>query len=182
MKTDKKELRLKNGWFCTLRGPELEDAEALLRFLKTSAAETEFLLRQPEEIQMDVEDERRFLQGVNQGAGSAMILAELPEGFAGSGSLFPVGESLKVRHRCTLGMAVSQKYWGLGLGSALLNRLLEQAKALGYEQAELEVAERNQRAIGMYKKFGFQSYGAQYRGMKQKDGTYDNLLLMAKLL
>ena len=44
-----KEIGLKDGRRCVLRSPTEEDAEGMLEYLKTCAAETDFILRYPEE-------------------------------------------------------------------------------------------------------------------------------------
>ncbi|MBR5679973.1 MAG: GntR family transcriptional regulator, partial [Clostridia bacterium] len=52
----------KTGRQILLRNAEPDDADALLRYLKTTAAETPFLVREPEEITLSVEAERQFLE------------------------------------------------------------------------------------------------------------------------
>ncbi|MBQ9134425.1 MAG: GNAT family N-acetyltransferase [Clostridia bacterium] len=60
--------------------------------------------------------------------------------------------------------------------------LLEQAKAIGYEQAELEVVADNTRAIALYESLGFSVCGRLPNNMKYSDGTYADALFMVKPL
>ena len=54
--------RLKDGRTCALRAAQPEDAEAMLDYLRTTAGETPYLLREPEEVTMTIEAERAFLK------------------------------------------------------------------------------------------------------------------------
>ena len=53
---------LKNGKTAVLRSAEPSDAAAMIDYLKATAGETPFLLRNPDEVVLTEEDERRFLQ------------------------------------------------------------------------------------------------------------------------
>ena len=47
----------------------------------------------------------------------------------------------------------------MGIGTALLTHLLDVAKERGLKKVHLTVRADNQRAIGLYKKFGFKGEG-----------------------
>ena len=111
-----------------------------------------------------------------------MIIAEVDGEIAGNCSFSPVGRKTRVRHRCVIGIALYEKYWGLGIGKALLELLLEKAAECEYEQAELDVVSRNERAIALYEGFGFTEVGSRPHAMKHKDGTYDDDIIMVKQL
>lgn len=182
MEVQEKQVEARDGRYYLLRAPRVQDARQLLDFLKATALETNFLLREPEEVETDVQQEELFVQNSIQSSDSAMIVAEWGEKLVGTCSVSPVGNRIRLKHRCCLAIALLKDHWGLGIGSAMMAELLELAWALGYEQVELEVNSRNLRAVKLYQKFGFVSYGRQYRAMKQKDGSYDDLVLMVKVL
>ncbi len=54
-------------------------------------------------------------------------------------------------------IAVSPQAQGRGLGSTLLNSLIEQALAQGCSKVMLEVRSDNTAALALYKRFGFES-------------------------
>ena len=82
-----------------------------------------------------------------------------------------------------MGIALFQKYTGMGIGKILIEKLLQIAKEKGFEQMELEVAAENERAVHLYKKLGFQIYGTFPDNRKYKDGTYgDTFWMMKKLI
>ena len=182
MRIEDKKVQLKDGRPCILRSPKLEDAEQLVEYLKVTAAETDFLLKYPEEVKISVEQEKEILKWFIDSERDLMIIAEVDEKVAGNCSFSAVGGKLRVRHRCQLGVALYEKYWGLGIGRELMALLLKKARKCGYEQIELEVVSRNERAITLYEKMGFVRIGERPYAMKHKDGTYDSNVIMIKQL
>jgi len=89
---------------------------------------------------------------------------------------------MKYLHRAYLGMSIRQKYTGIGLGSFMMEIALEQAKKNGFEQVELGVFSDNERAQGLYRKYGFKEYGCTPRTFKLKDGSYRDEIIMVRFL
>lgn len=54
---------------------------------------------------------------------------------------------------------VYESYWGKGVGRALVEEALGQAAKLGYEEIVLWTFSRNERALGLYGKLGFELDG-----------------------
>lgn len=182
MKIEEKIIILKNGKTCILRNAQPEDAKQLVEYLKITAAETDYLLKYPEEVKLSVEQEKEFLESFAESQRNLMIIAEVDGEVAGNCSFSEVGGKRKIRHRCSIGIAIYKKFWGLGIGRKLMLLLLEKAKECGYEQAELEVVSRNGRAISLYEKIGFIRVGEMPNAMKHKDGSYDSNIIMVKQL
>lgn len=67
--------------------------------------------------------------------------------------------------------------WGRGVGSALLQKIIEYAKTHGIELVSLEVRSDNKRAIHVYEKFGFCKTGTSPAYFKI-DGEYFDFDLM----
>jgi len=182
MKIQNKEILLKNGKKCILRSPELSDAEQLVEYLKVSAGETDFLLKYPEEVNITVEKEKDILQWYIDSERDLMIIAEVDGKIVGNCSFSPIGQKMRIRHRCSIGIALYKNVWGIGIGTALLSLLIKRAVVCGYEQMELNVVNRNDRAIKLYEKIGFVKRGHSPKAMKNKDGTYDDVIMMIKQL
>lgn len=182
MLIDEKRVKLKNEQVCILRNPKPDDAVQLVEYLKATAAETDFLLKYLEEVSITAEQEKEFIESLNGSRRDLMILAEVDGEVAGNCSFSPVGEKTRVRHRCSIGIALYKKYWGLGIGRELMSLLLQSAKECGYEQAELEVVSKNERAVALYEKIGFERVGEMPKAMKHKDGSYDSNIIMVKQL
>ncbi len=175
-------LQLKNGKTCTLRSVEPEDAERMIAYMKIMLGETRYLLRAPEEFDYTVEEEAEVLRRRRDDPRALMILAEVDGEIAATSDVMPMGQKRRTLHRATLGMSVRQDYWGQGIGSAMMERLIAHAGRSGFEQIELEVVSANRRAISLYVKYGFQVYGTRPHGMKYPDGTYADDYLMVKML
>ena len=182
MEYTEKTVTLKNGKTCLLRCGEETDAEALLEYLKTTAGETPYVIRGPEEVRTSLEEEVEFIRRKRDDPRGLMLLAFVDGQLAGTCSFAAVNNQNRTRHRCTMGIALYQKFWGMGIGTALLGEILDMAKSAGYEQAELEVVSANDPAIALYRKFGFEATGTMPRVMKYKDGTYADFLFMVKML
>lgn len=182
MLIDEKIVKLKNGQLCILRNSKPNDAIQLVEYLKATAAETDFLLKYPEEVRITAEQEKEFIESLNGSKRDLMIIAEVDGEVAGNCSFSPVGGKTRVRHRCSIGIALYKKYWGLGIGRELMSLLLQSAKECGYEQAELEVVSKNERAVALYEKIGFERVGERPKAMKHKDGSYDSNIIMVKQL
>ena len=177
-----KEVKLKDGRVAVLRSARAADAADCLEYLRVTATETPFLLREPEENDMTLEMEEAFLRARAEDPHSLMLIAHIDGEYAGNCRLVSMGNQLRVRHRCGMGIALYQKFCNNGLGRILIENVVEVAKELGYEQMELEVVEGNDRAKHVYESLGFNTFGVRPHALKYKDGTYANEILMVKEL
>lgn len=177
-----KKMELKDGRICTMRNARVGDAEKLIRYLKVTAGETPYLLREPGEILITPERERNFIRKMQEEERELMMIAEVDGEHIGNCSLDSYGSCGRCRHRCSVAIALYQKWCGMGLGKLMLQTVLEIAAQCGYEQAELEVVAENEQALCLYQSMGFEIYGRQPHSMKYKDGTYCDELLMVKIL
>lgn len=182
MEYESREVLLKDGKMCVIRRAEEADAEMMLEYLKATSAETPYMLREPEEVRTDVEEERGFLRKAAEDPRWLMLLAFVDGAFAGSCSFAAVSERSRTRHRCTMGISLYRRFWNMGIGTALLEELLEAAEAAGYEQMELEVVSTNEAAVRLYKKLGFEATGSIPHAFQYRDGTYADFLYMVKRL
>ena len=79
-----------------------------------------------------------------------------------------------------LTIAVRPAYWGQGIGSALLDALLDAARDRGCTEVFLEVRADNPRAHGLYRRRGFEELGVR-RGYYQPSGV-DAIVMRKDLL
>lgn len=182
MRYEPREIALRNGVRCLLRSAEESDAPAMLEHLRVTAGETDFLLRYPEEVTLTEEQEREFLRDNLESPGKVMITAFVGEKLAGVTGVQGIGSRAKIRHRCSLGIALRQEFLGNGLGTALMEAALAQAAVMGFEQIELGVYEKNLRAQKLYARLGFDAWGVTKHAFRLRDGSYDDEILMGKFL
>jgi Acetyltransferases, including N-acetylases of ribosomal proteins len=171
-----------------LRSATEADAEMLQSYIKTVTGETRFLMCESDEMNITAEDELEFIKAHLESPGEMLIVGfivedednERREVYVGNCSFERVGGSRRYAHRAGIGIALYQKYTGLGIGKQMLRALLEEIKSQGYEQAELTVVGGNERAIHLYESFGFTEYGRLRNANKYDDGTYADDILMVK--
>ena len=175
-------LTLQDGRKILIRSVEPEDAAGMLQYMKIMLGETPFLLRTPEEFNFTPEEEAQMLAGCKNDPDCLMLVAENEGQIIASADVCPIGATSRVQHRAELGISVRKDYWRQGIGSVLMDRLISFAKQSGFEQIELTVKSKNQRALRLYHKNGFIVYGTRPHGVKYPDGSYDNDYLMIKML
>lgn len=167
---------------CMIKSIGEEDAGALIICHKETSKETNFLLRHPEEIDTCEEEERKLLRTILDSERDIMLGAYWHHELVGYASITCVKDCAKTRHRASFAIALKKKAWGIKIGSILMHECLNIAHSAGYEQIELAVDAENEKAIALYKKFGFIEYGKLEHVFRQKDGTYDREYLMVKYL
>lgn len=175
-------VRLQDGREVLLRSPEREDAQAMLDYMRITSGETHFMARYPEECTADVQREYDLLNRIIPHPKDFWIVAILSGELVGGCSVMAVNNHIKTRHRSSLGISILQKACDSGLGTAMIEAALRQAKENGFAQIELGVFEDNARALHVYKKLGFQEQGRTLRAFRLKDGTYRDEIQMVKFL
>lgn len=174
-------LTLRDGRVALLRSARPEDAEPLIEYLRVCVGETEYLLRYPEEVTMTVQDERTLLAGMAESPGKMMIVAVVEGQIVGCCNLGRY-EREKSRHRASLGISVLRAYWGLGIGGAMLDGVIETAQSIGVSQLELEYIQGNERALALYQKKGFVAVGRKPNAVRLRDGRMLDEIAMIKPL
>ena len=172
-----KEVCLKDGVKCILRGASEADAAEVLRTFNLTHTETDYLLTYPEENSFTVGQEAEFLKARNESENSIEIAAFIDGRIVGTAGIDPIGDMEKVRHRADFGIAVEKAYWGRGIGRALTLACIECAKQAGYLQIELEVVAENASAVRLYESVGFREYGRHPKGFRARSG-WQTLILM----
>lgn len=151
-------------------------AEAFHRSLDAVARERRFLVS----LEAPPLDDVRAFVAANLANGNPQFVAL--DGDAVVGWCDIVRSPLPVRRHCgTLGMGLLPAYRGQGLGAALLEATLEDARARGFLRVELHVRAGNAAAVALYGKAGFATEGILVRHVLV-DGIFDDTLSMALFL
>ena len=173
-----KSVKLKNGQTIILRSPDMFDAEQLLKHMRLTSAETEFMSRYPEEINISVDSQSRFLQMIENDADNFMLAAYIDGRMVGNAGVTRVRDNLKYRHRANFGISLQEEVCGMGLGTVMMQEILNIVKQTAFEQLELTVFGDNVRAIRLYEKVGFVKTGVMPRAYRLKDGSYHDEVQM----
>ena len=148
------------------------DAAQLLEYLKQIGGETDNLTFGANGIPYTVEQEAEVLKRFTESPHSRLFLALDGDRIVGNACVDGFGNP-RFRHRCNLAISVLRDYWGRGIGTGLMERMLDFARQIGVELASLEVRSDNERAKALYRKFGFQSFGTFPRYFKINGRYFD---------
>ena len=176
------EYPLKNGKTVTLRVPAPEDAAELLQIIAAADTQTRFLARNPGELSFTVEQEAEMIRAMQSNPNHQWFVAEYQGKLVGNCSAGLVSAGQRFRHRAGVAFALLQEYWGLGIGGKMMEHCLAWCRAHNCRQVELDVVAGNNRALSMYKSFGFQSWGAKPQALRYPDGSCADEYYMVKFL
>ena len=151
--TFEKTVTLKDGRNCLLRNGVASDGQAVLDVFNRTHEETDYLLTYSDENCFTASQEADFLQRKTDSTNTVEIIA-------------------------VFGIAITKKFWGLGIGKSLMEACIECAREAGYLQLELEVVAGNERAVEMYKRAGFIEYGRNPKAFRLRTGEYQELIDM----
>lgn len=172
---------LPNGSTLVIRKPRIEDAPALLETFRRMTQESDFLLyTHAEAMKFGQRDEENFIRQYLLQPRHLLLLAEADGQVVGSVTInqSKFGKQL---HLGELGIAILRDWWNLGIG----RRLMTAAMRWADEHAEIEiihfnVVANNEKAIQLYRNFGFLECGRLPQGVRGADGSFTDLITMSK--
>lgn len=108
------------------------------------------------------------------------LVAEIDSAIVGFGTLILYRD--RRAHAASLALAVDPDHHGAGVGSTILQALLDLGERwYGIRRFELTVYTDNQRAVALYERFGFE-IEATHRQFALRDGEYADAYAMARLV
>jgi len=136
-------------------------------------------------LQMPYADEdfwrTRLAESCAPGKPDLSLVAELDGEIVGTAGLHPVGPAQRRKHVMVLGISIAKHAHGKGVGTSLMRALIDYAdRWAGVLRIELTMYPDNERAIALYRKFGFEHEG-RHRAYALRDGHYTDTLTMARL-
>ena len=180
---DNIEYTLKDGRKLILRNAKESDAQEMLAFRIKSIGESDFLMQYPEEMaDYGIDKQLAFINRMIESPKDKMFTAIVDGKIAGTGQV-SFNTRIKTKHRASIGIALLKEFWGIGIGSAIFTEIIKSATEYGgITQLELEVVEGNNRAMALYKKFGFETVAEIPDAIRLKDGTMlKSVTMMRKL-
>jgi ribosomal protein S18 acetylase RimI-like enzyme len=172
-----REFTTKDGVGFVVRQAMPDDAEMLLTAVRAVHNERlDSVITRREEFQITVDEERIWINKHNEADNSAIVVAEHQGQLVGWAELRG-GNRQRTRHTTLLGITVARPWRGRGVGTALMDVLIEWARQNPIvEKIKLGVVASNEAGLALYQKMGFVQEGRQPREFKKEDGTYlDNI-------
>jgi putative acetyltransferase len=155
-----------------------DDAAALARVFETEEVFGQLMQLPFPNAQMW---RKRLEAAPESGRADIHVVGILAGEVVGSAGLHTVEPMVRRRHAMLLGICVARAAHGRGVGSALMAALTDYAdRWVGALRIELTVWADNERAIHLYRKFGFEVEG-RMRAYGFRDGRYDDAVAMARL-
>ena len=158
-----------------IRRAKLEDAAAVADYMNAVVAEKLDTITRRTPV--SVEEERDFIAKAAQNKHSLILIAL--EGARVIGLLTITGGSRPVDdHTGLLGITVAQAWRGHGLGRALIEAAIAEARCWpGFCRIELMVVPRNTGAVKLYESLGFVAEGVKRKGINLRGDPEDDLAM-----
>jgi RimJ/RimL family protein N-acetyltransferase len=168
----------KDGREFIIRRPMEKDAEALISYSKELFASTDQVLTTLEEYTTTIADEKTWIRNLNETPNATALVAEVNDSIIGL--LFFIPNSKKKNsHTGEFGVSVHSSYQGIGIGRALIEKLIKWANDNDQvEKVYLNVFSTNHNAIRLYKSLGFIEEGRHIKAARQLTGGYIDVLQM----
>lgn len=156
------------------------DACLYISLLHQLEEESDFLLFEPGERQMTEERAKAMIETFAE-QGNSIIFAEIREEELAGHLTCIGGQAKRDSHAVKLVVGVKKEYEGEGIATRLFEQTIQWAKGVGVSRLELMVMTHNERAIHLYKKFGFQIEGTRKQSLNVY-GEWVDEYIMALIL
>ena len=160
-----------------------DDAAALIAHVHRLCEEPDLCITLDRgEFTLTEAEERAFVADLAAAPNSVGLVAESTEGSVIGLLIAQGGKRRATRHEAVIAISVATGWRGRGVGTALMSRCVEWAKATGIvTRIELKVFTRNAPAIALYERFGFVTEGVCRRSVF-RGGRYEDNRVMALLI
>lgn len=146
---------LNNGQLLVIRETAVEDAGALLDYVESISGESDYLSFGPGEFELSQAEEEDVLRNFRDSDNQLYLVGLVDDVVVGT-LTFSAGRRPRVRHSGEFGLSVRKEYWGLGIGSLMLDTLIDWARHAGIvKKINLRVRTDNRRAVRLNESRGF---------------------------
>ncbi|MEN1969209.1 GNAT family N-acetyltransferase [Lentibacillus sp. N15] len=178
MRVNQKDYYIRDLHFI-IRSAKEEDAKALSEIRVQIDGETENMDREKGEAYIDEPGFRQIIKDDAECETNLFLVAVVNKRLAG----FSRCEGNKLKrslHKVEFGVCVLKEYWGHGIGKNLLKESIHWAESNKIKKITLNVIETNDKAIELYKRYGFEVEGILRKDKILSDGNYYNTIVMGK--
>lgn len=159
-----------------------EDAEALLQLSQQVALETEYLVMDEAGMALTPEMLAVHLENLYDSPNNLLLVVFVNDQLVGNASV-KASPEYRVAHIGEIGISILKEFWGIGLGSLLMEEILYWAQeSQVIRRLELTVQAQNERAIHLYQKFDFELEATMVRGARDNQGAFLDVHLMSLMI
>ena len=156
-----------------IRDINIEDYKEISKIRKMPGVMENILSNKDEEEELIKE------KIINRGKNQYWYVAEENGKVIGLGILMNHG-NLRKKHVGVITLMVNSDYQNKGVGSLLMDKLINLSESINIIRLELCVFRDNYKAINLYKKFGFKEEGIKVKSAL-KNGEYADEIMMARI-
>lgn len=156
-----------------IRDIKIEDYKEISKIRKMPGVMENILSNKDEEEELIKE------KIINRDKNQYWYVAEENGKVIGLGILMNHG-NLRKKHVGVITLMVNSDYQNKGVGSLLMDKLINLSESLNIIRLELCVFRDNYKAINLYKKFGFKEEGIKIKSAL-KNGEYIDEIMMARI-
>ena len=157
-----------------------DDAEKMISYLNQVGGESDNLLHGENEFKVPVEGVKRKLAMSKDSENSVVLIALDNDQIIARAELVGYYPA-RIRHRAIFSISVKKEYWNQGIGTEMIEKIIEQAKNMKIRIIELEAITDNERGIHLYHKMGFADIGI-YKDYFYVNGMFKDAVVMQKIL
>ncbi|MEI5908635.1 GNAT family N-acetyltransferase [Bacillus spongiae] len=169
-----------NGLTYTIRSAIETDARDLSALRLKIDGETENMDRERGEAFIDVPEFEQVINMDTKMERNLFLVAEVDDRIVGYSRC--EGTYLtRFSHKVEFGVCVLKEFWGYGMGNNLLKESISWADSNEIKKITLNVTETNDKAIQLYRKYGFEIEGILKNDKRLSDNKYYNTVLMGRL-
>ncbi|MGZ4162796.1 MAG: GNAT family N-acetyltransferase [Tumebacillaceae bacterium] len=168
--------KLRNKQTLIIRPAETSDVEAVVDYIRLVAGETDYLTVGASDIKTTPERQADIIEQHNTTGG--LFIVGVVDGEIAGLLNFGRGRKARTAHVGDFGLTVREKYWSYGIGTKLLQYLIEWAQdSKEIRKINLRVRTDNAPAIAIYEKLGFKHEGLLTRDFLIDGKFYDCYLM-----
>lgn len=174
-----REFRAGDGRPVVLRTPRMSDLDDLLEFINSLVDEgADILFTERTSREAEADWLGKLLAEIEKG-GVICVSLEVNGKVVGNSDVHK-GKGRK-SHIGTLGIALSQGYRDVGIGTEMMKVLIEESKRAKLKLLRLSVFDSNPKAKHVYEKVGFREVGRIPKGMRKGKEYVDEVYMALEL-
>jgi RimJ/RimL family protein N-acetyltransferase len=164
-----------------IRHIQEEDVDVFLELRKKIDGETQFMLFEPGERKTTVEQQLEQIKNILSNGNSTILVAESDAGQLVGFLTATGGKAQRNKHSVEIVIGILKAFTGQKIGRKLFTELQSWAISRNIHRLGLGLMTRNETALALYTKMGFELEGRK-RDAFYVDGRYIDEYIMSKLI